>query len=125
MTSKQRLTFLGLAALIAVVAVVIIVATGGSGGSGTASGESVSTAPGPVLEQGKEQSLVAKQGETVHLQVKSADDEEVHIHGYNIEKEIPAGKTVQISFKATISGIFEIEFHHSGATIAHLTVNPS
>jgi hypothetical protein len=124
MSSRQRLTFLAIAAAVAIVAVVIIVATGGSGGS-TASGESVSSGPGPVLEQGKDQSLVAKQGDQVRFRVMADKDEEVHVHGYNIEKPVPAGKTITISFKATINGIFEIEFHHSGATIAHLTVKPS
>jgi hypothetical protein len=37
---------------------------------------------------------------------------------------VPAGKTVNVSFKASITGIFEIELHGSGEQIASLRVEP-
>jgi FtsP/CotA-like multicopper oxidase with cupredoxin domain len=123
-TSKQRLTFLGVAAVIAVIAVVIILVAGGSGSSDTAGGVAADQPPGPILTQGKTPELTATQGDTIYLRVHANSDEIVHIHGYNIEKDVPAGKTISISFPAKINGIFEIEFHHSGATIAHLKVEP-
>jgi FtsP/CotA-like multicopper oxidase with cupredoxin domain len=149
MSRSQRLTFLGLAAVIAVAAVVILVVAGGSGGSGgeqaaaptaapTATAEpqeaspaatatptaAATAAPGPLLTGATEQEIDATEGDTVRFRVKAAEDEEVHVHGYNIEKEVPAGDTIAISFKATITGIFEIEFHHSGAVLARLKVEP-
>ena len=147
MSRSQRLTFLGLAALVAIVAVVILVVAGGSGDStdeqaaaptatATATPEAQqaspgetptatpTTDPGPLLTAAKEQEIDATEGDTVRFRVKADEAEEVHVHGYNIEKEIPAGETVAISFKATITGIFEIEFHHSGATLARLKVEP-
>ena len=124
MTSKQRLTFLGIAGVIAIVAVVIILVAGGSGSNSSSGGIAANQPPGPVLSQGKTQELTATQGDTIYLRVHADHDETVHIHGYNIEKDIPAGKTISISFPAKINGIFEIEFHHSGATIAHLKVEP-
>jgi hypothetical protein len=123
MSSKQRLTFLGVAAVIAVIAVVIILVAGGGSDSSNA-GTAANKPPGPELVQGKTPELHATQGDTIYLRVHADRDEIVHIHGYNIEKDVPAGKTISISFPATINGIFEIEFHHSGATIAHLRVNP-
>ena len=36
---------------------------------------------------------------------------EVHVHGYEIEKPIEAGGTVQVDFTADIDGKFEIEQH--------------
>jgi hypothetical protein len=147
MSRSQRLTFLGLAAPVAIVAVVILVVAGGSSDStdeqaaaptatATATPETQqaspgetptatpTTDPGPLLTAAKEQEIDATEGDMVRFRVKADQDEEVHVHGYNIEKEVPAGETVSISFKATITGIFEIEFHHSGATLARLKVEP-
>jgi hypothetical protein len=140
MSRSQRLTFLGLAAVVAVIAVVILVVAGGGSDSSdeqaaaptataTATPGETATAtptadPGPLLTAAKEQDIHATEGDTVSFRVKADEDEEVHVHGYDIEKEIPAGETVSFSFKATITGIFEIEFHHSGALLARLTVEP-
>jgi FtsP/CotA-like multicopper oxidase with cupredoxin domain len=148
MSRSQRLTFLGIAAAIAVIAVVILVVASGGGddteqaaapsATGTATPESQQASPaateppaatstpdpGPLLTGAKEQEIDAKEGDTVRFRVKAGEDEEVHVHGYDIEKEVPAGTTLPISFKATITGIFEIEFHHSGAVLARLKVEP-
>jgi FtsP/CotA-like multicopper oxidase with cupredoxin domain len=147
MSRNQRLTFLGVAAVIAVVAVIILAGSGDEGDEAaapaatptattTAEAQQASPAatetptatpttdPGPLLTGAKEQEIEATEGETVRFRVRSNEDEEVHVHGYNIEKEVPAGETVTISFKATITGIFEIEFHHSGAVLARLKVTP-
>jgi hypothetical protein len=118
----QRLTYFGIAALVAVVAVVVILVAGGgsdSGGSGNAATTGV-----PLLTPGKVTKLQYTQGDQVRFRVRTKDADEVHVHGYNIEKETQPGKTLTISFKATIDGIFEIELHHSDAQIGQLTVNP-
>jgi FtsP/CotA-like multicopper oxidase with cupredoxin domain len=142
MSRSQRLTFLGLAAVIAVVAVVILVISGGSDSNDEQAAAPTATAtatpeaqqaspaatatadPGPLLTAAKTQEIDATEGDTVRFRVKADEDEEVHVHGYDIEKEIPAGDTVAFSFKATITGIFEVEFHHSGALLARLKVEP-
>jgi hypothetical protein len=80
--------------------------------------------PGPVLTGSKVVKLRYDKGETVRFQVKAPEDEEVHIHGYDIKKDVKAGETEKISFKATIDGIFEIEFEHSAKQIAELRVDP-
>ena len=46
------------------------------------------------------------------------------MHGYDRYVDLPAGKTVTESFKASITGIFEIELHGSGEQIAELRVDP-
>jgi FtsP/CotA-like multicopper oxidase with cupredoxin domain len=139
MSRNQRLTFLGIAAVIAVIAVIILAGSGDEGDEAAAPAatptaeaqqaspaatETPTTDPGPLLTGAKEHEIEATEGETVRLRVRSDEDEEVHVHGYDIEKEVPAGETVTISFKATITGIFEIEFHHSGAVLARLKVTP-
>jgi hypothetical protein len=80
--------------------------------------------PGPVLTGSKVVKLRYDKGETVRFRVKAPEDEEVHIHGYDISKDVKAGKTTPISFKATIDGIFEIEFEDSATQIAELRVDP-
>jgi hypothetical protein len=118
----QRLTYFVIAALVAVVAVVVILVAGGgsdNGGSGNAATTGV-----PLLTQGKVTKLRYAKGDQVRFRVRTKDADEVHVHGYNIEKETQPGKALTISFKATIDGIFEIELHHSEAQIGQLTVTP-
>ena len=65
-------------------------------------------------------------GDEVRLQVSSDMTGEVHVHGYEIEKEVEAGGKVTVAFPADIDGKFEIELHLDGseAQIAELTVQP-
>jgi hypothetical protein len=63
-------------------------------------------------------------GEQVRFRVNSIVADEVHVHGYDISEEIPAGRTVTLSFPADIEGIFEVELHGSEKQIAELRVNP-
>ena len=121
MSRSQRLTFLGIAAVLAVVAVVVIlIATGGSSDDNSAA----STGQDPLLTQGKLTKLTYKQGDQITFRVRTKDADEVHVHGYNIERETQPGKTLTLSFKATINGIFEIELHHADTQIGQLTVQP-
>ena len=46
------------------------------------------------------------------------------MHCYDITRDVPAGKTITVSFKASITGICEIEFHNSGEPIGELRVEP-
>jgi sRNA-binding carbon storage regulator CsrA len=80
--------------------------------------------PGPVLTGSKVVKLRFAKGDTVRFQVRAPKDEEVHIHGYDIKKDVKAGQTTPVSFKATIDGIFEIEFEDSATHIAELRVDP-
>lgn len=75
------------------------------------------------------QDVEVTKGDVVTLQVSSDAAGEVHVHGYEIEKEVEAGGTIQVKFTADIDGKFEIEQHfESGdpheAEIAELTVQP-
>jgi FtsP/CotA-like multicopper oxidase with cupredoxin domain len=76
----------------------------------------------PLLQTGKVTKLKATEGDTVRFRVRSDTPEEIHVHAYDIEREVPAGETITVSFKATITGIVEIEFHGSGEQIGELTV---
>ena len=64
------------------------------------------------------------EGEPVRFKVRSAIAEEIHIHGYDLMKDVEAGGTVSFDFPASIEGIFEAELEGRGEQILELTVNP-
>ena len=78
-----------------------------------------------MLEQGKVAKIRVKQGETVAFTVHVDQPDTVHVHGYDIEQEVTPGKDTKISFKADITGIFDIELHSTEEQIAQLRVDPS
>jgi hypothetical protein len=80
--------------------------------------------PGPLLTGAKVVKLRFDKGDTVRFRVRAPRDEEVHIHGYDIKKDVKAGQTVPVAFPATIDGIFEIEFEDSATQIAELRIDP-
>ena len=149
MSRTQRLAMLGVAALIAVIALVVI--PGGDDeadtpqpaaqttpqettSSPTTDGASTTAAEPkpepkpkpkpPLLRAGREPELDFKKGDTIRFRVRHPEAEEVHVHGYDISRDLEPGKTVTMSFKATIEGIFEVELEHSGTPIASLKVEP-
>jgi hypothetical protein len=64
-----------------------------------------------------------EQDERVVLVVQSDAADEVHLHGYDISRDVTAGGTVRLAFVATIRGRFEVELENSGVLIAELTVS--
>ena len=81
--------------------------------------------PGPLLTGAKVVKLRYDKGETVRFRVRSPQDEEVHIHGYDIAKDLEPNQEITVSFPATIEGIFEIEYEHAGEQIGELRVEPN
>ena len=75
---------------------------------------------------GGEQDIDVTSGDRVRFKVTSDIDGEVHVHGYDFEKEIKAGGSVSFDFPANLEGAFEIELHHGGGEneIAGLKVEP-
>lgn len=66
----------------------------------------------------------AKKGEIVRLAVRSDAADHVHVHGYEIFRDVAAGETARIRFKADLEGIFEVELEESKLQIAELRVEP-
>jgi Cupredoxin-like domain len=64
---------------------------------------------------------VAK-GTQIRLQVTSDKADELHVHGYEIEKELPVGEQVTLGFTADQAGLFDIELHESDLQLAQLEV---
>jgi plastocyanin len=63
-------------------------------------------------------------GEEIRFEVSSDVADEVHVHGYDLMQEVPAGGTVSFDFPAEIEGIFEVELEGRKEQIAELRVNP-
>lgn len=68
--------------------------------------------------------LTYNQGERVRFKVKSDIADEIHLHGYDISKEVAAGGSVTFDFPAEIEGIFEVELEQRAVPIAEMTVEP-
>ena len=73
---------------------------------------------------GGEAEVTVKNGETIRLSISSDVADEVHVHGYDLSKEIAPGKPVRFRFKADIEGLFEVELEQRGVPIAQLEVRP-
>jgi hypothetical protein len=122
------------AVLSALIAGAALVACGGSGESGTDTGsghsitENQSAAPMIVVKNGEPvggvQELEYNAGDQVRFKVDSDVADEIHVHGYDLMKDVPAGGSVSFSFPAEIEGIFEVELEERGEQIAELRVNP-
>ncbi len=85
-------------------------------------------APVVVVSGGKPkggvQDLTFKKGDRVRFSVKSDVADEIHVHGYDVMKDVKAGGQVSFSFPAKIDGIFEVELEGAGVQIASLKVEP-
>ena len=64
-------------------------------------------------------------GDQVRLKVVSDTADEIHVHGYDLMKDVTAGGSVEFDFEATIEGRFEVELENAGTQIAMLEVDPS
>jgi hypothetical protein len=147
MSRNQRLGLV--AATIAVAAVAFVIAkpggdddnqSAGNGGAATkttAGREQQSSKPkvtritiegGQV--RGEPKSISVKKGDPVRIVVSSDAPDELHLHGYEIEKTAAPGKPARFSFDARLEGEFELESHTAEDAgheplVARLLVEPS
>ncbi len=63
-----------------------------------------------------------KKGDRVVLVVTSDVTDHVHLHGYDIMRDVAPGKPARLPFRATIPGRFEVELENRGVPIADITV---
>ena len=61
-------------------------------------------------------------GTAVTLSVTSDVADEVHVHGYDLTAELPPGTPAEITFDATVTGVFEVELHEAGTVLLTLQV---
>jgi plastocyanin len=79
-----------------------------------------------VVEGGKvkggEATIDVEQGDQVRFTVKSDKADHVHVHGYDVLRDVAPGGTARFNFKADIPGVFEVELEDSHVQIARLRV---
>lgn len=69
--------------------------------------------------------ITVKKGARVRIQVSSQDTSDViHLHGYDITRDLKAGDSVRFSFQSDAEGIFEIELEGVHTQIGKLVVEP-
>lgn len=125
MNLKRAMTLL----LAAVGATGLIACGGGdSNESGDGTTASRNATPTIVVKNGEPvggvQELEYNAGDQVSFKVESDVADEIHVHGYDLMKDVSAGGTVAFSFPAEIEGIFEVELEGRKEQIAELRVNP-
>ena len=104
--------------------------TGGTA-SGTASAPVPAAPPGlPTVRvvnakpRGGIQKLNFNKGDQIRFRIVSDTADEIHVHGYDLMKDVPKGGSVTFSFKGSIDGRFVVELEDHGEQIAELDVAP-
>jgi hypothetical protein len=65
-----------------------------------------------------------EEGDHLRLRLTSEEPLQVHIHGYDLQRELASGKSVTLSFEADLTGRFEIEDHEFEEVLGMLLVQP-
>ena len=146
MTRSQRIGLLAAAVVVAVAAFVIAQSGGDSndnaepatsGGSGTQSTQSSQPAQpqafrinvkGGVVD-GDTQTFTVKKNDIVRIVVSSDAPDQIHLHGYDIEKEADAGQAGPLRVQGERRGRLQLESHAAEDAgneplLAHLHVEP-
>jgi hypothetical protein len=125
----NRNTLIG-GVLVIVVAVVLLIVLSSSGSDDSSKSTDAGKVPTIVVDKeghpvGGIADLTYHKGDRIHFKVKVPFEEEVHLHGYDIPKEVPkGGGTVTYDVPATIEGVFEAELEDRKEQIIELTVEP-
>ena len=120
----------GLAAVLIAAAVVLFVVLNGGNGSTSDTATTKNGKPPTIVVNkaghpvGGIKELDYNQGDQVSFRVHSGVADEVHVHGYDLHKDVEAGGTVSFSFPASLTGIFEGELESRKQQIVELRVNP-
>ncbi len=130
-------------AVVAVAVVLFVVLQGGGEDDGADAGKDQASSkakteqgrqpnkpaiPTIVVKNGKPvggiRKLAYAQGDEVRFKVSSDVGDEVHVHGYDLSKDVEAGGSVSFEFPANLEGIFEAELEGRHEQIAEIRVNP-
>jgi FtsP/CotA-like multicopper oxidase with cupredoxin domain len=154
MSRNQRIALLAAAVVVAVLGFVIA-QPGDDEGASTPAAETETGAQGEATEPteteapppppkpettririrggsvvGGAKDIEVERGDTVRIVVSSDAEDEIHLHGYDIEKEVAPGEPARFRFKANAEGAFDIESHVAedagrDPLVARLVVEPA
>jgi heme/copper-type cytochrome/quinol oxidase subunit 2 len=141
MSNQMRLGVL-VGAIVVVVLAFVLLSSGGDDTSGPATTTAATTTPAgeprartaPAFETirvrggkpvGGVQTITVRKGELARIEVTSPDtSDEIHLHGYDLKRDLKAGGRVRFSFTANAEGIFEMELESASTQIGKLVVEP-
>jgi FtsP/CotA-like multicopper oxidase with cupredoxin domain len=110
-----------------------------SGGEGeTTPAETEPAAPKPQVTRiqiqggevvGGAPSITVKSGDVVNIVVSADAPDDIHLHGYDIEKKVEPGQPARFKVKTNLEGSFEMESHVAedagmDPLVARLNVEP-
>jgi len=125
MNSNTTRVVAGIAVIAVAIVLLVVLKKDDSSKTTSNTGGKVTTI---VIKHGKPVGGIAdltyNEGEQVRFKVDSDVSDEVHMHGYDIMKDVKAGGTVSFDFPASIEGVFEAELEGRKEQIIELTVNP-
>ena len=146
MSRNTRVVLLLAAAAVAIAAIAVVALGGGDDGkdSTTAAqstpattgsqGTSTTAAPPqpsiPVVQVkdgkavGGATTISVKSGDRARFKVTSDEAHEIHLHGFDVAKDVPAGGSVRFDVKADAPGIYEVEIEDTGTKIGQVKVEP-
>jgi plastocyanin len=155
MNRNQRIALVVAAVLVAVIAFVIVSPGGDdddseqaaqtttTGGTATAPSTDETATPDTPAEPavtriairggevvGGPKTITVTKGDQVRIVVSADAHDDMHLHGYDIEKPVEPGKPASFDFEANLEGQFEMESHVAedagrDPKVANLVVEPS
>jgi plastocyanin len=78
-------------------------------------GKQVTPAPGRVE---------IRSGQTLRLVVTTDHDDELHAHGYDVERELVAGQPTTVDLTGAPPGLYAVETHHPELSLLQVAVRP-
>jgi hypothetical protein len=126
---KFRVAVLGALVVLAVVLFIALRGGSDSNDNGAQTGTTAEPAAKTIIVKGGKpvggvQKLEYTVGQTVRFTVESDVADEVHVHGYDLMKDVPAGGSVSFDFPASLEGDFEAELEGRKEQIIDLRVLP-
>ena len=68
--------------------------------------------------------ITVTEGDRVALRITADSPLELHVHGYDLEREIEPDEPARLSFEADLTGRFEMENHETEEELGTLVVEP-
>jgi hypothetical protein len=120
LSGRRRAALILAAAAVLVVGYLLI----RGGGDKSDSGGDTTVRVVDAKPQGGVKKLGFKKGAQVRFTVVSDTADEIHVHGYDLMKDVAKGGSVSFSFKGSIEGRFVVELEDHKQQIAELDVTP-
>ena len=65
-----------------------------------------------------------REGDRVNMSFTADGPVEIHVHGYDLERQVEPGEATELSFEADLTGRFPMENHETETDLGVLVVEP-